>query len=195
MVCVWGGIRRRHNRRNKRHFARQSHAETFAGGCPDIGQDKRYRPSKTTTTTATTVTPAPKQHDRDVHPASLAGRADDQLEPGVEFSELVVASTAVGDDLDPVEALLDVWARRGEELLAGLDSERGVEEFDRPEAPPQKAPQKPPKSPKNNSGTCSNLAHNDDGRGVKSKRRRVDRWRGRVAKHKHTPAFGAQARA
>ena len=132
---MWGGIRRRHNRRNKRHFARQSHAETFAGGCPDIGQDKRYRPSKTTTT-ATTVTPAPKQHDRDVHPASLAGRADDQLEPRVEFSELVVASTAVGDDLDPVEALLDVWARRGEELLAGLDSERGVEEFERPEAPP-----------------------------------------------------------
>lgn len=50
----------------------------------------------------------------------------DEVDPTRELSELVVRSTRVGKDLDAVQAHVDVWRARREELFAHLYADAGV---------------------------------------------------------------------
>ena len=54
----------------------------------------------------------------------------DELDAAVELAEFVVAAAGVGEDLDTIEAHKDVGACRGEQFLAELDADAGVERAD-----------------------------------------------------------------
>ena len=54
----------------------------------------------------------------------------DELDAAVALAEFVVAAARVGEYLDTVEAHKDVGACRGEQFLAELDADAGVERAD-----------------------------------------------------------------
>ena len=54
----------------------------------------------------------------------------DEFYATVEFAEFVMAAARVGEDLDTIEAHKDVGACRGEQFLAELDTDAGVERAD-----------------------------------------------------------------
>ena len=53
-----------------------------------------------------------------------------KFDAAVELAEFVVAAARVGEDLDTIKTHKDVGACRGEQFLAELDADAGVERAD-----------------------------------------------------------------